>query len=84
MSFIFCQTCLHVDSMLKKMKQNSCVNSYVYTFVLYLCFMQISNSMRGRATALHTSKVERGNHVYVIWHTLDKRSLFVVITCLIV
>ena len=32
LSFIFCQTCLHVDRLLKKMKQNSCGNSYVFTF----------------------------------------------------
>ena len=58
MSAIFCQTCLHVDRLLKKMKQNSCGNSYVFTFVGYLCFIQISSSLWGLATALHTGKVE--------------------------
>ena len=32
MSFIFCQKCLQVDQLLKKMKQNSCGNSYVFMY----------------------------------------------------
>ena len=42
----------------KKMKQNSCGNSYVFAFYDICVFLQISSFMWGRATALHASKVE--------------------------